>query len=470
MIAALLFFALIGLEILAVVFAFRAIGSARTAQGSIGWVVFLISAPFIAVPMYLVFGHSRYVGYVNARHDAAETVANLLNPSALPPHGQIATTPDSHAFERIAGVPATAGNGFELLIDGEAAFSAMFDAIDAAQSYLLVQFYIFRDDEIGRELKRRLIDKARAGVSVRVLYDRIGCVGLARSYIDDLLEAGVDIRDVHAMRARANRFQINFRNHRKVLIADGTVGFLGGLNVGDEYLGRSERYGPWRDTHCRIEGPVVAQLQIVFCEDWFWASKDILLDEMNWTPGVSEEARDALLVAMGPGDDFESGTLYFINAIVAARERVWIATPYFVPETEVLTALKLAALRGVEVRVLVPEVIDHYLPWLAAFAYFDEVRAAGVQIWRYQDGFMHQKVLVIDDEIASVGTVNLDNRSCRLNFEVTAIFFDEGAAQQTTRMLEADFARSKRLTKPLSEQNWRKRFGAPFARLFAPAL
>ena len=166
----------------------------------------------------------------------------------------------------------------------------------------------------------------------------------------------------------------------------------------------------------------------------------------------------------------ETGALFFFSAISAATNRVWIASPYFVPDTDVLTALKHAALRGLDVRILVPEVIDHKIPWLAAFAYFDEIRAAGVQVWRYQPGFMHQKVVLVDDDFAAIGTTNLDNRSFRLNFEAMAAFFDPRPAAATTKMLEEDFERALLLGKMLNEQPWRIRVGAPVARLFAPVL
>ena len=280
----------------------------------------------------------------------------------------------------------------------------------------------------------------------------------------------VEVVNAHAIRGPRHRFQVNFRNHRKTVVVDGQVGFIGGLNVGDEYMGRSERFGPWRDTHCRLTGPVVMHLQLVFAEDWHWATQTLLIPKLSWNPAPSDQNMDALIVATGPGDVLETGSLYFCACITRARKRLWIASPYFVPDVDILTALKLAALRGVDVRLLVPEVIDHRTPWLAAFAYFDEIRQAGVRIWRYDDGFMHQKVLLVDDDLASVGTTNMDNRSCRLNFEATAMIFDSRAAAEVAQMLEADFARANRLEKTLDEQPWSRRVGAPFARLLAPIL
>lgn len=461
---------LVALEAFAIYLAFRAVTTGRTPQSSVGWAVFLIAAPYFGVPAYLFFGHSRFRGYVNARRDAAGAVETTLRLDLYRATEAAEQEPHLRVFERIADLPAVAGNRMDLLVDGTETFDAMLAAIDGASSYVLVQFYIIRDDDLGRELKRRLIARARAGVSVRMLYDRIGSFRLPQAYISEMQEAGVDIRDVHALRARTNRFQINFRNHRKIVVVDGRMGFVGGANVGIEYLGSDPRFGHWRDTHCRIEGPAVSQLQLVFAEDWYWASKQVLREELVWRASPVEGGGDALVLASGPGDEFETGTFYFVNAIAAAHDRIWIASPYFVPDIDILTALKLAALRGVDVRILVPDGIDHKVVWLAAFAYFDEVVDAGVQIWRYTAGFMHQKVLVVDRSVASIGTFNLDNRSCRLNFEVTALFFDAEAVDRTAAMLEADFARCVRLEVPLTEQPRLRRIGAPVARLFSPLL
>ncbi|MGR3662178.1 MAG: cardiolipin synthase [Paracoccaceae bacterium] len=315
-----------------------------------------------------------------------------------------------------------------------------------------------------------MIACAKRGITVRLLFDSVGSAKLPDAYLDELREAGVLVMDAHALRGPKTRFQLNFRNHRKTVIVDGTVGFLGGFNVGDEYMGRDPKFGDWRDTHCRLVGPVVSQLQLIFGEDWYWAEEINLLDELNWTPSLAPENMEAIIMATGPADEMETGNLYFCACIAAAKERVWIASPYFVPDGDIMTALKLAALRNVDVRILVPDIIDHKIPWLAAFAYFDELMSVGVKIMRYTPGFMHQKVVLVDETIASVGTTNLDNRSCRLNFEATAIFFDKTAACNVADMLENDFANAYQLITRLNDQPASKRYGAPIARLFAPLL
>ncbi|XWN31664.1 MAG: cardiolipin synthase [Devosia sp.] len=459
----------------AIIAAVAAIRTARTPQGSVGWVVFLLAAPYFALPLYLVFGHSRYPGYAAARRSSARTVRAIGHfgkehrTTIGEGDGDEKAAQTVKAFEALAAFPVVSGNAAEVLVDGKATFAAIFQAIDRARSYVLVQFYIVRDDEVGRALKTRLVEKARAGCTVRLLYDALGSHGLNRAYLDDLRDAGVIVRDFHSLKRPRSRFQLNFRNHRKIVVVDGEVGFVGGHNVGDEYLGGDKRLTPWRDTHVRLEGPVVAQLQLVFVEDWFWSSEEQLT--LDWRPHRAEEDVNALILASGPADEVETGSLYFLNAIDAAKERVFIASPYFVPDGAVIAALQLAALRGVDVRILVPDARDHLLVWLAAFAYFDEVRAAGVKILRYSEGFMHQKVVLVDDTFASIGSINLDNRSCRLNFEVTALLFDRRRVNDVAAMLEADMARSRPHETPLHKlPNRLVRIGAPFARLFAPIL
>ncbi|MCU9837152.1 cardiolipin synthase [Ruegeria sp. WL0004] len=454
----------------AVFFAVRAAQTARTPQGAVGWVVFLMTLPWASVPLYMFLGHHRFRGYRIARRESERVVAGLkAHADAIAPD-PLSLSVNARPFEQIAHMVISRGNGARLLTDGDATFQAIFAAIDAAQSYVLVQFYIVRDDELGLELQDRLIAAARRGVRVRFMTDAIGSHGLPESYFRDLRDAGIDVADPRDQRGPNFRFQINYRNHRKTVVVDGKTGFIGGHNVGNEYLGQDPVFGNWRDTHVEISGPSVLQLQLIFCEDWHWAHGEELLDELFWQSVLDPQDRNALIVATGPGDGSETGSMMFFSAIAAAQQRFWIASPYFVPDLDILAALKNAAMRGVDVRLLVPDVADHRIPWLAAFSYFDEIRAAGVRVMRYTDGFLHQKVFVVDRSIAAVGTTNLDNRSFRLNFEAMALFFDEDLAEEMAQMLERDFCHSFELTEPLSAQPSYIRYGAPLARLFAPIL
>lgn len=470
---AILAVALVALQLGAIWAAFRAIREARTPQGAVGWVVFLLAAPYVALPVFLFLGRRRLNGYRSRRQAIKPAIAGL--PAVPPPPPwRAAGRPEQdlrlvRSFEALAGMPASSGNSAELLTDGGATFAAIFAAVEAARDSVLVQSYILRDDATGRALQHILATKAREGCRVRVLYDGIGSHALPRRFLRELRAAGAEIEDFHSIRKARSRFQINFRNHRKIVLVDGRVGFLGGYNFGDEYAGRDRKTGPWRDTHLRITGPMAAQLQAIFAEDWFWATESPL--DLPWPAPAEAGPLDGLILAPGPADRLETGSLYFCNAIGLARERVWIASPYFVPDTDVLTALTLAAQRGVDVRILMAGRADHLVVWLAAFAYFDRMLDAGVKVYRYGEGFMHQKVLVVDDSLASVGTLNLDNRSCRLNFEVTALLFDAGFAREVAAMLEADFARAELVRSRLDDiRSPFTRHGARIARLLAPLL
>uniref|UniRef100_UPI00315835F8 cardiolipin synthase n=1 Tax=Phaeobacter sp. PT47_59 TaxID=3029979 RepID=UPI00315835F8 len=462
--------ALVSMWGLAALAALNAARTARTPQGAIGWVVFLLSSPPLALPAYLLFGHHRFEKYRTAWQSAQDEVQSLQSMADLRSPGPVATPIATAPFQAVSGFQVCGGNGFELLADGETAFEEMFRTIDAARDYLLIQFYIVRDDTLGQRLKQHLIAAAERGVAVWFLADPIGSHRLSRSYLADLEQAGVNLMDRSSQRSAKYRITLNFRNHRKTLVADGRIAFTGGLNVGDEYLGLSKTFGPWRDTHVKLTGPVVQQLQLTYAQDWHWLTEEPILDLLTWQPEMSPEDRAALIVPTGPGDTTETGSMMFFSAIAAARQRVWIASPYFVPDFDVIAALKHAALRGIDVRILVPEGVDHYLPWLASFAYFDDLRRVGVKVLHYTDGFMHQKVFVIDETLAAVGTTNMDNRSFRLNFETMALFFDQDAARRVAAMLENDFAKSRPLERALAEQPWPLRLFAPVARLLAPVL
>ncbi len=453
--------------------AVHAVFNARSAQGSTAWAIALVATPLVAVPLYLVLGRNRFHGYASARRmvdakhvDVIRQVNTFCDAfrSDLPgPRGTL------HSLEQLAQLPFTRGNRIRLLIDGEAAFAAIFDAIDSAKEYLLVQFFIIRHDELGEKLKEKLTRKAREGVAVYLLYDEIGSHKLSTRYIRECREGGIDMRPFHTTKGFTNRFQINFRNHRKIIVADGQIAFLGGLNVGNEYLGKDKRVGHWRDTHASVEGPAADALQLIFFEDWHWATGEIL-DGLDWQSQVAGDA-DALILPSGPADKLESCSLMFVAAINSSVSRFWIASPYFVPNDEVVAALQLAALRGVDVRVLLPANPDHWMVYLASFSYISKTGMDGIRFYRYTNGFMHQKTFLIDDKASGIGTANLDTRSFRLNFEITLLAVNRDLAEETAAMFERDFQQSILVDHDeLSKRSFLFQLGAKAARLLSPIL
>ncbi len=451
------------LHLLGMVTAMHAVMHTRTPQGAIGWALGLILLPYVTLLPYLYLGSSRFLGY-RFSHPAqpARALPAALDASPLDPGcARFA------AISALQGRPFRSGHRLRLLIDGEAAFAAMLAAMAAAEQYLLVQFFIIHDDALGRRLQQILLQRAAAGVRVCVLFDGIGSHALPRHYVATLRAGGVAIHRFATHRWR-NRFQLNFRNHRKIVVVDGTCGFVGGLNVGDEYLGLKPPLAPWRDTQLELHGPAVADLQQLFAQDWQWITGTAL--SLPPTPPGDGNA-SALIVASGPADPQETGSLFFTAAINAARERVWLSTPYFVPDHAVRAALQLAVLRGVDVRVLIPARPDHHTVFLASTLHAFHAVRAGIRVFRYQPGFLHQKALLIDRDTAAIGSMNLDSRSFRLNFEVAALAVDPAFAAAVAAMLAAAF-------RPAPAVDERENRHAPYlrrvamqvARLFDPLL
>lgn len=466
------------LQLLGLAAAGHAVLTVRTSQGAIAWAMALVFMPLLTLLPYLVFGRSRFDAYIRARREANAEMHRVMSSLDWRPWvDEALAVSESPAaarllgpFTHLADMPSLASNHAELLVDGEATFAAILAAIGGAREVVMVQFFILREDGLGHRLQRALMERARAGVAVHLLYDAIGSRALSRGFLAALRDAGVQ---VHAFAARGgllSRFQLNFRNHRKIVVVDGQVGFVGGLNVGDEYLGRLPPLSPWRDTHLRLHGPVVACLQEVFAEDWYWATRRLppLRVPAPW-PGPDGMVCQAL--CSGPADAAETASLCFVQAINSARRRIWLTSPYFVPDEAVSAALRLAVARGVEVRLLLPARPDHRIVYAASTLYARGAAQAGVAVYRYQPGFLHQKVLLVDDSLAAVGSANLDNRSFRLNFEVMVLVADGGFADRVARMLEHDFAQALPLDPAGGpEPNRLHRLGMRVARLVAPVL
>ncbi len=434
---------------LGVIAAGHAILNTRTSQGAIAWAVSLVAVPYVTLIPYLFLGRSKFSGYVDKRRIESELLRSHAHPSAWDTSASSTGRPAEalghhvvRALTGLSGMPFLPGNAVRTLVNGDATFAAIFEAIELARHYVLIQFFIVRDDSLGEMLKALLLSKAAQGVRICFLYDSIGSFDLPQHYVSALLGGGVEIHPFATNRRFVNRFQLNFRNHRKIVVVDGERAFIGGHNVGVEYLGGNPRLSPWRDTHIEVRGPVVASLQFVFIEDWHWATQRLPRLEPSQAEhpeSAGEADMHCLVVAPGPADKEETGSLFFVAAINAAQSRIWITTPYLVPDEAVFSALRLAVMRGVDVRILIPSRRDHYVVFEASKLYAYDLIRAGVRIFRYRPGFLHQKVVLIDDVAAAVGSANLDNRSFRLNFEIMVLTVDHAFAREVEAMLECDF-------------------------------
>lgn len=465
----------LAVEALGVASAVHALFTVRTAQGTIAWVIGLIAFPWLGLPLYWIFGSRRFdahsaimqralVTHQERIHEFREEMARFHLP-----HEEIRR--EERDLAAIAREQFVRGNRLNLLIDGQATFEAILAEIAGARICIFVQFYIVREDGLGLRLLEALAARAADGIKVLFLLDRVGSAAMTPAVMDKWRGRGIKMATFCASGNWRDRWQLNFRNHRKNVIVDGRVGFVGGHNVGDEYLGENPKFGRWRDTHVRVEGPSAMQLQMAFAADWYFAKGEASIG--HWDAGLwpDLEGQRALVLASGPSDQVERCTLFFLHVTSMARKRLWIASPYFVPDEGILLALQLAAIRGVEVRILLPMKPDHLLVWLASFAILTELTHPNIHVHRFTGGFLHEKALLVDDTFAAVGTANFDNRSFRLNFEITLAVSDARFAGEVAEMFQSDFAESVEVGRGDYESRpFYFKAGAQAARLLAPIL
>ena len=446
--------------------AIDAIWNGRTSQGTLAWVIALTFIPFITLPLYLFFGSRKFHGYNKARKSSLKVLEQLraeqeLCAQAYPSNKKSDVIIPLEALSRL---PQSEQNRVQLLINGEQTFSYIFQAIEAANHSILVQFYIVNDGKLGRRLQQALIAKANQGVRVYFLYDEIGSSSLRDRFLTPMKKAGIECSRFNP-RKYIRRLQLNFRNHRKLVVIDGETCFIGGHNVGDEYLGRDPSVDFWRDTHLQIDGPATLAAQLSFVEDWYWAQQQIL--DLKWQAYSSEQNTKALIIPSGPADTIETMSLSFVQLILSAKKRVWIATPYFIPDLTVMAALQIAALKDLDIRILLPKNNDNAIIALAMRSYVSELSELGIVFLQYQQGFMHQKVMLIDDHLSYIGSANLDNRSLRINFELNALIECDKMATEVETMLIHDFNGSEVYPQ---HSNFILSLASKAARLLSPIL
>jgi len=368
----------------------------------------------------------------------------------------------------------TEDNEVELLLDGEWKFDRLFRDIAEARDHIHIQYYIIQKDKLGAKLIRALAEKARAGIGVRLLYDELGSRGLNKRSLQELRDAGGIAEAFFPSKFRLINFRLNYRNHRKLVVIDGKIGYVGGFNVGDEYLGRDPKFGYWRDTHLRIRGGAVQAMQTRFILDWNQASRDDILYRPNLFPEPAEETGGSAgvqIVASGPDSKLEFIKNGYVKMISSAKRSILIQTPYFVPDAGYVDALRIAALSGVEVSIMIPDKPDHPFIYWATLSHIGVMLKAGVSVYLYRNGFIHAKTIVVDEEIASVGTANMDVRSFKLNFEVNAFLYDGPISNKLADAFRKDIEASEELTLERYNQRSRRiRIKESVSRLLSPIL
>ncbi|MDF9413183.1 cardiolipin synthase [Brevibacillus laterosporus] len=366
----------------------------------------------------------------------------------------------------------TQDNEVEIYTSGKEKFEALFASLEQATDHIHLQYYIFRQDALGARLVDLLVKKAKQGVKVRVLYDDIGSLGIKKNFFDELKQAGGEVAVFFSSPIPYLNFRLNYRNHRKIAVVDGKIGFVGGFNVGNEYLGLDQVLGDWRDTHLRIEGLAVSSLQITFLLDWNLASGQNILYTEEHFPRWRGSGQVALqVVTSGPTSRYQRIQYNYLKMIHSAKKSLYLQTPYFVPDESLLNDLKIAVLSGIDVRIMIPKRSDNRLVQWASSSYIGELLGAGARCYLYEKGFLHAKTMMVDGSLATVGTANLDIRSLKLNFEVNAIIYDSQTSRKLEEIFLQDISHCTELT--LEEYNNRPRllrFQESIARLLSPIL
>ncbi|WGH75121.1 cardiolipin synthase [Tenacibaculum tangerinum] len=372
----------------------------------------------------------------------------------------------------------TGDNEVSLLLNGENKFQEVIKALKAAKNHIHIEYYIFQNDDIGKKIGEILKEKATEGVDVRFIYDDYGSKNIRKSFVESLKNSGVEAFPFYKIKWLLFANRINYRNHRKIIIVDGKVGFVGGINVSDRYSNPNKFNRYWRDTHVKIEGPAVLSLQRVFLADWnFCANQNMILEEKFFPlieekdEKTNEENQLVQIIASGPDSDHPDIMYALIQAILLSKKEILITTPYFVPRTSFLDAIKIARLSGVDIKLLVPDVSDSKLVNAVSHSFYKEILEVGVEIYKYEKGFIHAKTMVFDGFVSTVGTANLDERSFDLNFEINAFIYNKKFAAKLKEAFLEDVKNSKKIV--LEEWNSRSiitRFIEKAARLLAPIL
>jgi len=477
-------------------FAFQVLMSRRSAPATWAWLLSILLLPYFGALAYLLLGNDRLRRprllhrrrRLPAMRSRFEDKPHHTTKARLHPESQVDDDPlwdipmpaakrrMLREAARLGRVEPTIGNRVKLLPDGRSAFAALHEAIDAAREHVHLEFYIYHGDATGTELMERLVAACRRGVEVRLLVDDAGSFYTKPRFFEPLREAGGEVARFMPVSIVLAPHRANLRNHRKVVIVDGATGFTGGINVGDEYRGGQDATGRlWADVFCRIDGPAALDLQEVFIEDWLTATGHDLSVGDRYFPlaPIDPDAPDIVqIVASGPDEPHQEVHDILFAACLSAKQRAWLTTPYFVPSESLLSALKLAAIRGVDVRLLTPgRLTNHPMVFYAGRWYYRELIVAGVRIFEYQPGLLHAKLMSIDSEFGTIGSANMDIRSFRLNFELNALVVSVPFAQSVDTYFERHLIQAVEVTQEtLDERGIPERALEGFCRLLSPVL
>ena len=461
------------------------INSRRPAVSTIAWILALVLLPYLGIALYLALGHTRMTRRVRKRRRARSEVASGLVGirDRVSRHRVMDATevrslnPLTQSLLMQANAmrahPLTLGNRSKILVDGDGKFPALLAAIASAKDHIHLEYYIFQRDETGERVRDALVVKAKEGVEVRILVDAVGSLSVIAGFFGELEAAGGRVVRFMPARFTGRRLDLNFRNHRKIAVIDGKIGFTGGMNIGNDYsgFGAKSAGGGWHDIHFEVEGAAVHSLQETFSEDWFFAAKEDLANR-RYFPEPRLPGDDLVqVVTSGPDTEWPALHHLFFAAIAQAKKRVWIVTPYFVPTESLLSAMTTAAHRGVDVRIVLPQKIDHMLVYLAARSYYEELLKAGVRIFEYNPRMLHAKVMAVDGLFGTIGSCNMDVRSFYLNFEINVLIYSTRLARELEGIIRSDLRESEEVhLSTFVRRPYHQRLAENSCRLLSPLL
>lgn len=425
----------------------------RNPVKSLAWITVLLLLPVVGIILYIFFGrnirNTRMISRRNRRR--LKRAERYRNPDLSSLGLREQTQQQIRLARSLCDAQFFPGNDIRIFTSGQAKMAALEADLRAATQYINLQYYIFTDDNIGRRIADILMEKARQGVKVRVIYDHVGSFRTGNRFWRKMKKAGVECHPFFKVTLPVFGSRINWRNHRKLVIIDGKVGYVGGMNIADRYITGGKKFKTWRDAHLRVIGPAVRSLQYSFAVDWNFMGMPLIEDEVPETPETGEMG--AQLVTSGPTSSWSNDELIYQRAIASAQKRIFIQTPYFLPTDGLLKALQTAALSRVDVRIILPQHSDSRMLDYASFSYIAECLRSGIKIYLYEDGMMHAKTMIVDDEVAAVGSTNFDFRSFEHNFEVNMFIFSRQFNERMTSIFMSDLRHSRRLL----QSQWARR-------------
>ncbi|WP_010304888.1 cardiolipin synthase [Kurthia senegalensis] len=445
------------------------------------WILILFFLPYLGFILYIIFGKplrkKHLKRWIPQKSIGIQQMIDEQKEKATTSSLHVENIEQAHQLIHMNlatnDAIVTKNNDIHLFHDGDDKFNQLIEDIKNAKDHIHIQYYIFKLDGLGKRILDAATERAKAGVEVRILYDELGSRSTKKRHFKELIEAGGEVEVFFPSILPVINLRLNYRNHRKIVVIDGTIAYLGGFNVGDEYISLDRKFGYWRDTHMRIQGHAVYALQARFMADWNQAGNSLQLEyEDHYFPTPVVTGTTAMqIVSSGPDTKYKSILDTYVKMILQAKKYVYIQSPYFIPDESFLSAIKIALHSGVDVRIMIPNMPDHPFVYRATCSFAGECMLEGAKVYHYAKGFLHGKVMIIDDQIASVGTANIDNRSFELNFEVNGLIYDTKIATELADVFMEDMKQCTEMTKETHQQRslW-LRFKESISRLLAPIL